>query len=117
MAAAGLADGSFRLGTLDVDVADHVARVRGMSTIAGSTATMDRIFRAAVDVSTSDAALAAAAQMTATTPARTLGLTDVGSVSPGLRADLVVLDADLGVQAVMASGRWADPISLDSSAL
>lgn len=116
MAAAGLADGSFRLGTLDVDVADHVARVRGMSTIAGSTATMDRIFRAAVDRSTSDDALAAAVQMTATTPARTLGLTDVGSISPGLRADLVVLDADLAVHAVMASGQWLDePISLDSS--
>ncbi|WP_018601675.1 N-acetylglucosamine-6-phosphate deacetylase [Mycobacterium sp. 155] len=117
MAAAGLADGSFRLGTLDVDVRDHVARVRGESTIAGSTATMDRIFRAAVDSSASDDALTAAVQMTATTPARTLGLTDVGGISPHLRADLVVLDADLAVQAVMRQGRWSDPLSLDSSAL
>jgi N-acetylglucosamine-6-phosphate deacetylase len=107
MAAAGLADGSFRLGTLDVDVQDRVARVRGLSTIAGSTATMDRIFRAALDSPVSDDALAAAVQMTATTPARTLGLTDVGSISPGLRADLVVLDTDLAVQAVMAGGDWA----------
>jgi N-acetylglucosamine-6-phosphate deacetylase len=117
MAAAGLADGSFRLGILDVDVQDQVARVRGMSTIAGSTATMDRIFRAAVDSSACDDALAAAAQMTATTPARTLGLTDVGRISPGLRADLVVLDADLAVHAVMAGGDWLDPIRLGSSAV
>lgn len=106
MAAAGLPDGSFRLGTLDVDVADHVARVRGQSTIAGSTASMDRIFRAAVADAGADDALAAAVAMTATTPARTLGLDEVGRLAPGLAADLVVLDGDLQVTAVMATGEW-----------
>ena len=48
MAAAGLPDGSFRLGALEVDVVGRVARLRGMSTIAGSTATMDQLFRTAV---------------------------------------------------------------------
>ena len=33
--------------------------------------------------------------MTATTPARALGLSEVGSLRPGLNADLVVLDQDL----------------------
>jgi N-acetylglucosamine-6-phosphate deacetylase len=106
MAAAGLPDGSFRLGTLDVDVVDGIARVRGRSTIAGSTATMDGLFRTAVGPVVSDQALASAVQMTATTPARALGLDDVGSLRPGLNADLVVLDPELQVTAVMADGAW-----------
>ena len=48
MAAAGLPDGSFRLGTLEVDVVGRVARLRGMSTITGSTASIDQLFRTAV---------------------------------------------------------------------
>lgn len=104
MAAAGLPDGSFRLGALDVEVRDAIARVRGQSTIAGSTATMDRVFRAAVPNSASDAQLLAAAAMTATTPARAVGLSRVGSLAPGLAADLVVLGPDLDVVAVMADG-------------
>ncbi|ORV14890.1 N-acetylglucosamine-6-phosphate deacetylase [Mycobacterium celatum] len=101
-AAAGRGDGSFRLGTLDVDVVSGVARVRGTSTIAGSTATMDQLFRTVA----AEVGLAAAVQMTATTPARTLGLGDVGSLRAGLTADLVVLDRDLEVTAVMAGGEW-----------
>ena len=48
MAATGMADGAYRLGPLAVDVVDGVARVAGTDTIAGSTATMDRVFRFAV---------------------------------------------------------------------
>ena len=45
IAAAGRGDGAFRLGAVAIDVVSGVARVRGTSTIAGSTATMDRLFR------------------------------------------------------------------------
>ena len=47
MAAAGITDGSYRIG-LEVEVADAVAHLAGTDTIAGSTATMDRLFRFAV---------------------------------------------------------------------
>ena len=47
MAAAGAGDGDYPLGGLGVEVADGVARVAGTDTIAGSTATMDRLFRSA----------------------------------------------------------------------
>ena len=112
MAAAGCGDGSFRLGTLDVDVVRGVARVRATATapgpIAGSTATMDQLFRTAVDLfNGSDDALGTAAQLTSATPARVLGLDDVGSLSAGRRANLVVLDRDLLVVGVMADGAWS----------
>jgi len=106
-AAAGLGDGEFRLGTMQIDVAEQVARVRGTSTIAGSTATMDQLFRAAAGLgSDRDAALAAAVQMTSTTPARALGLDSVGSLRAGADADLVVLDSAFQVIGVMAGGEW-----------
>jgi N-acetylglucosamine-6-phosphate deacetylase len=108
MAAAGLPDGSFRLGALEVDVVGQVARLRGMSTIAGSTATMDQLFRTAAGPpgAADDAALAAAVQMTSATPARVLGLDTVGSLQPGRNADVVVLDRQLQVTDVMARGAW-----------
>ena len=49
MAAAGMSDGGYWLGPLAVDVVDGVARVAGTETIAGSTATMDHVFRFAVE--------------------------------------------------------------------
>jgi primosomal protein N' (replication factor Y) len=39
------------------------------------------------------------------TPARALGLADRGAITPGLRADLVVLDAELRVREVLRGGR------------
>ncbi|OBA62804.1 N-acetylglucosamine-6-phosphate deacetylase [Mycobacterium sp. 1100029.7] len=109
IAAAGCADGSYRLGTVPIDVESGVARVSSTSTIAGSTATMDHIFRtvAALDTDTdTDAALAAAVRMTSATPARALGLEQVGALRDGYDANLVVLDADLNVTAVMVRGDW-----------
>ena len=49
MAAAGMSDGSYWLGPLEVAVVNGVARVAGTDTIAGSTATMDHQFRFAVE--------------------------------------------------------------------
>jgi N-acetylglucosamine-6-phosphate deacetylase len=107
--AAGLGDGEFRLGTVQIDVVDRVARVRGTATIAGSTATMDQLFRAAASLGSDlDAALTAAVRMTSTTPARALGLNNVGSLRPGAAANLVVLDRTLQVTGVMADGEWVE---------
>ncbi|MDN6620082.1 MAG: N-acetylglucosamine-6-phosphate deacetylase, partial [Corynebacterium variabile] len=117
MAAAGMPDGAYRLGTVDVEVTDGVAHVAGTDTIAGSTATMDQLFRFAVRhaagrapdadpetwAAAPDAALLQAVRQTSVNPARTLGFPTVG-LHPGGRADLVVLDTDLQVAAVMRGG-------------
>ncbi|BBY22480.1 N-acetylglucosamine-6-phosphate deacetylase [Mycobacterium stomatepiae] len=107
IAAAGREDGSYQLGAVQVDVAAGVARVHATSTIAGSTATMDQLFRTVSRLGPdADAALAAAVQMTSTTPARALGLREVGALQVGYDANLVVLDRELRVTAVMAQGAW-----------
>ena len=103
MAAAGAWDGDYRLGALDVVVRDRVARLRGRDVIAGSTLTMDSAFRFAVRCG---ASLAEAAAMTSATPAAVLGRPDIGSIETGRAADLVLLDDELHLQAVMSAGRW-----------
>jgi N-acetylglucosamine-6-phosphate deacetylase len=102
--AAGMADGRYDLGGQEVVVADRVARLARDGSIAGSTLTMDEALRNAVRAGI---ALPDAVAMAATTPARALGLDDrIGALEPGLRADLVVLDADLTVKRVMRAGEW-----------
>ncbi len=116
MAAAGMSDGAYRIGPLDVEVSGGVAHLVGTETIAGSTATMDRLFRFAVTHSagggmTDDDALLLAVRQSSVNPARALGLPDP-TLQPGAAADLVVLDGDLAVQRVMCGGRWvADSVS------
>lgn len=105
MAAAGMPDGSYRLGTLDVDVTGGVAHVAGTDTIAGSTATMDRLFRFALEHGEGepDAALLQAVRQTSVNPARTVGFDTVG-LQVGGRADIVVLDGSSHVTAVIRAG-------------
>ena len=105
MAAAGMGDGVYRLGTMEVDVTDGVARLAEGGSIAGSTLTMDVAFRRAVrEVGLS---LTEAAAIASLTPARVLGLADrLGSIAVGKQADLVVLTDELEVAGVMRQGAW-----------
>lgn len=104
MAAAGMSDGDYGLGPLRVEVRDGVARLAGGGSIAGSTLTMDAALRHAV--LTAGVPLLDAVRAATATPARMLGLADVGELREGARADLVVLDDDLRVRRVMRSGAW-----------
>jgi N-acetylglucosamine-6-phosphate deacetylase len=108
MAATGMADGVYHLGPLAVEVVEGVARVAGTDTIAGSTATMDVVFRYAVTHGglARDDALLSAVRQASINPARALGLPASGLV-PGAPADLVVLGAELDVQGVLRRGVWA----------
>ncbi|GAC57687.1 N-acetylglucosamine-6-phosphate deacetylase [Gordonia hirsuta DSM 44140 = NBRC 16056] len=106
MAAAGMGDGDFRLGGLDVQVRDGVARLRDGGAIAGSTATMGQLFRSAAhslrtaDATLLDPVLIGLTEMTAGNQARVLRRTDIGVLEPGRRADFVVLDDDFQVTRV-----------------
>jgi N-acetylglucosamine-6-phosphate deacetylase len=101
IAAAGMSDGDYALGGLDVEVRDGVARLAGGGSIAGSTATAASVFRRAVR--DSGLSLTEAVRLAATTPAALLGLDDRGAIAPGLRADLLVLDDDLTVREVVSA--------------
>jgi N-acetylglucosamine-6-phosphate deacetylase len=104
MAAAGVGDGTYRIGQLDVVVNDGAARLSDSGSLAGSTLTMAAAVRFVVRVV--GRPLADAVTMASVTPARVLGRTDIGVLAAGRRADLVVLDDDLLPSAVMRSGEW-----------
>ncbi len=79
MAAAGLGDGTYRLGSLEVVVAGGTARTCDTGAIAGSTSTLAECVRWAVDVAGVHEPEAVTAA--STTPARALGLS--ASPRPG----------------------------------
>ncbi|GAA2003357.1 N-acetylglucosamine-6-phosphate deacetylase [Microbacterium ulmi] len=102
MAAAGVGDGRYDLGALEVVVDAGVARLVAGGAIAGSTLTQDAALRLAVGagVPLRDAVGALTA-----VPARAIGRGDeLGSLAPGFVADAVLLSADLGVRGVWTGG-------------
>jgi N-acetylglucosamine-6-phosphate deacetylase len=103
--AAGVGEGLFDLGGQRVRVIGREARLERNGSLAGSTLTMDDAVRRAV--LDSGLTLAQACAAAAANPAAVLGLErSLGSIAPGLRADLVLLDDDLRVRDVMAGGVW-----------
>ena len=100
--AAGMPDGGYRFGPLDVTVAGGRACLAD-GTLAGSVATMDVCVRVAAGIWGLEKALAAASR----TPARLLGADGSGAVATGGPADVVVLDDRLDVIETIIGGRTA----------
>ncbi|MEV6217425.1 amidohydrolase family protein [Nocardia sp. NPDC051833] len=101
MQAAGMPDGAYRLGPQQVTVRDGVARVAGGS-IAGGTADLLSCVRWAVQEC--GVPLPAAICAATATPAAVAGLTEVGDLRAGYRADLLVVDEELAVRQVIFRG-------------
>ena len=102
-ALAGLPDGSHaHLGGREIASRQDAAYLTD-GTLAGSTATMDRVLRTLVE--RVGISLVDAAAMCATTPARELGLVGHGVLAPDAIADLVVLDSQLTVVQTYVAGQ------------
>ncbi|WP_257210324.1 N-acetylglucosamine-6-phosphate deacetylase [Actinomyces ruminis] len=101
MAAAGMPDGDYVLGSLAVTVADGVARLTEGGAIAGGTAHLIDVVRATWrgGVDLVDAVFAASCQ-----GAEILGDVSIGALEPGLWADAVVTDANLNPVTVIRRG-------------
>ena len=109
MAAAGLPDGGYSLGSSAVTVAAGVARLDDGGALAGGTATMLDVVRrtVAAGVPLTDAVRSATA-----VPAAVLGLgAELGSLRRGFRADAVIVNSGLDLLRVMRSGEWLAALS------
>jgi N-acetylglucosamine-6-phosphate deacetylase len=106
MAAAGMADGAYRLGSLDVTVAHGVARLTHGGAIAGGTAHLLDVVRTTV---AGGVPLLDAVRAASTTPATVLGDERVGALEVGRRADIVVTDDALQVLSVRRGGAVVAP--------
>ena len=98
---AGLDDGAYRLGDIDVEIRDGVARGQ-TGALAGSTLTMIEAVRNlhSLGVPLEDA-VGAATEV----PARVLRLPALGRIGVGLPADVVVLTEELEIERVLVEGR------------
>jgi N-acetylglucosamine-6-phosphate deacetylase len=103
MAAAGLGDGTYALGSREVRVASALAQLAD-GTYAGSVLTMDAAVRNLALLGAGELAAVLAATRA---PARLLGRADLGILRPGGRADVVVLDDRLEVRGTLVGGRAA----------
>jgi len=108
MSAMGLDSGSYVLGEIPVtvDTQKNTATVTGTPTLAGSIARMDdcvRNYRKYTGCSLVEAVEAATLH-----PAQVLGLENTkGNLVTGADADLILLDDDLNVHAVIVNGQLA----------
>jgi N-acetylglucosamine-6-phosphate deacetylase len=101
IAAAGVGDGSFRLGGVEVDVREGVAR-RASGVLAGSTVTMLESVR---NLHALGATLAEAVGAATIVPARVTGRAGLASLQPGAPADIFVLDDELRIRTVLVAGK------------
>ena len=106
MAAAGMADGDYVLGSQPVTVAGGVARLTEGGAIAGGTAHLIDVVRTTWQggVDLVDAVYAASVQ-----GAQILGDSTVGALRAGLWADVVVTDAELRPVTVLRRGEAVEP--------
>jgi N-acetylglucosamine-6-phosphate deacetylase len=101
IAATGIGDGGYRLGGVEVEVRDGVAR-RADGVLAGSVLTMIEAVR---NLHALGASLVDAVAAATSVPARVVGRPELGVLRPGGEADLVVLDNGLEIRRVLRGGR------------
>lgn len=103
MAATGLPDGDYELGPSAVAVRGGVAALKSNGALAGGTATLLEVVRRTIGAGVAPAEAVKAGTLV---PARILGLEDqIGSLKPGMRADVVAVDGDFGLAAVLRGGQ------------
>ncbi|WP_440873675.1 N-acetylglucosamine-6-phosphate deacetylase [Thalassotalea sp. PLHSN55] len=100
--AGGLSDGTYRLGMLDVEVVDGIARTQSGS-LAGSTLTLEKAIVNLIKLA--NIPPLEAVHMASLIPASFLGVDDsLGSIALGKRACFAIVDDDFTNQATIIDG-------------
>ena len=103
MRATGMPDGQYTLGGLDVNVADGRATLVSNGALAGSATNLMECMKTVVQKM--GIPLETAVACATRNPARCLGIEkDYGSLAPGKKGNVVLLDADLKLRAVVKDG-------------
>ena len=98
---AGMPDGDYELGGQPITVKSGKATLSGTDTLAGSSISMLDALRNVVRFGLP---LADAVYAASTAPALAIGRRDIGCLQAGCRADLLVLDEKLNLEAVYVDG-------------
>lgn len=107
MRATGMPDGKYLLGGLEVEVVGNRAALVSNGALAGSATNLMDCMRTAVKKM--GIPLETAVACATMNPAKALGeYKDYGSISPGKKADLVLLDSELNLKMVFKDGKRVD---------
>jgi len=101
LSAAGMPDGHYHLGSLEVDVKDGHCIADGR--LAGSVLTLDRAVRNTIRFAQWN--LQDSVALASLNPARAAGLSDVGILKPGARGDFAVLSPSGEVKKTIIAGK------------
>jgi len=103
MRATGMPDGQYTLGGLDVNVAGGKATLVSNGALAGSATNLMECMKTVVKVM--GIPLKTAVACASMNPAKCLGIYDeYGSIAPGKKGNVVLLDQDLELKAVVKDG-------------
>ena len=105
IAATLMPDGVYGLGCLSVTLKSGRCTVTGTDVIAGSVLTMDAAYRNFIDQGYS---ILQTVKFLSTNPARILGLSDEGSIAPGKKANITIIDKRNKVAGVIKNGIYYD---------
>ena len=104
MMAVGLEDGEYELGGQKVIVKGRLATLES-GTIAGSATNLYDCMKTSVQKM--EIPLEDAIKCATYNPARSIGILDkAGSIEDGKKADLLLVDHDLNLKAVLLRGKW-----------
>lgn len=102
--AAGLGDGDYILGDVDITVKGEETRLRDGSSLAGSVLTLNKAVKNVLEWT--DLSINQVVQMASLNPARVLGLDkDMGSIEKGKYANLTVYDKDFQIKQTYVYGK------------
>lgn len=105
MRATGMPDGQYMLGGLNVNVAGGRATLVSNGALAGSATNLLECMKTVVKKM--GIPLEAAVACATENPAKSLGIYgEYGSISPGKHGNVVLLDQDLNLKAVVKDGVW-----------
>ena len=103
MRATGMPDGQYTLGGLDVNVAGKKATLVSNGALAGSASNLMECMKTVVQKM--GIPLETAVACAAENPAKCLGISDeYGSIAPGKKGNVVLLDQELNLKAVIKDG-------------
>ncbi|MDR0932635.1 MAG: N-acetylglucosamine-6-phosphate deacetylase [Victivallales bacterium] len=102
MRAAGMPDGEYSLGGLPVISRDGAARLKNGGALAGSVLKLNVALKNIVEIT--QLPLSELVKSLTRTPALALGLANIGELTPGYQADIVLLDTDFAVQKTIVDG-------------
>jgi N-acetylglucosamine-6-phosphate deacetylase len=102
VSASWMADGTFKLGGLDVVLKDGEARLASNGALAGSSLKFNEALRNAHEIS--GIPLKSLIRTTSLNQAQLLGLEKVGKIETGYCADISILDNDFSVSQVFVDG-------------